>query len=62
MIKDVNRLIVHAAANAQGAVDSILGSKFAEKTEEGAPNLITFETPISSSTSLDGSSIAPARL
>lgn len=35
-MKHSNRLIVHAAANAQRAVDSILGNTFEEEAEEGA--------------------------
>jgi antirestriction protein ArdC len=35
-LQEDNRLIVHAAANAQKAVDSILGSTFAEETEQPA--------------------------
>ena len=35
-LEEDNRLIVHAAANAQKAVDSILGSTFAEEPEEDA--------------------------
>jgi hypothetical protein len=40
----INRLIVHAAANAQKPVDSILGSTFAEETEDAA-NLVTLPLP-----------------
>jgi type IV secretion system protein VirB4 len=41
-----NRLIVHAAANAQKAVDSILGSTFAEEAEEDAPNVAVLQPPV----------------
>ena len=44
-LEEDNRLIVHAAANAQKAVDSILGSTFAEETEEDAANLVTLPPP-----------------
>jgi antirestriction protein ArdC len=44
-LEEDNRLIVHAAANAQKAVDSILGSTFAEETEEDAANLATLPPP-----------------
>jgi antirestriction protein ArdC len=42
-LKEDNRLIVHAAANAQKAVDSILGSTFAEETEEDAASLAALQ-------------------
>lgn len=44
-LEEDNRLIVHAAANAQKAVDSIIGSTFAEETEEDAANLVTLPPP-----------------
>jgi antirestriction protein ArdC len=44
-LEEDNRLMVHAAANAQKAVDSILGSTFAEETEEDATNLVTLPRP-----------------
>jgi antirestriction protein ArdC len=33
-LREDNRLIVHAAANAQKAVDSILGSTFEDEAEQ----------------------------
>src|SRR5208282_6115200 len=44
-LEEDNRLIVHAAANAQRAVDLILGSTFEEETEEDATNLVALQTP-----------------
>ena len=45
-LEEDNRLIVHAAANAQKAVDSILGSTFAEETEEDAANVAVLQPPV----------------
>jgi antirestriction protein ArdC len=45
-LEEDNRLIVHAAANAQKAVDSILGSPFAEEAEEDAANVAVLQPPV----------------
>jgi hypothetical protein len=45
-LEEDNRLIVHAAANAQKAVDSILGSTFAEEAEEDAANVTVLQPPV----------------
>jgi antirestriction protein ArdC len=45
-LEEDNRLIVHAAANAQRAVDSILGTTFAEEAEEDAANVVVLQPPI----------------
>jgi len=45
-LEEDNRLIVHAAANAQKAVDSILGSTFAEEAEEDAANVAVLQPPV----------------
>ncbi|HTF63220.1 MAG TPA: zincin-like metallopeptidase domain-containing protein, partial [Edaphobacter sp.] len=45
-LEEDNRLIVYAAANAQKAADSILGSTFEEETEEDAANLVALQTPM----------------
>jgi len=44
-LEEDNRLIVHAAANAQRAVDSILGTTFAEEEEDGA-NVAALQPPV----------------
>ena len=44
-MQEDNRLIVHAAANAQKAADSILGSTFAEEPDEDVANLVTLPPP-----------------
>ena len=44
-LEEDNRLIVHAAANAQRAVDSILGTTFVEETEEDAANVAVLQPP-----------------
>jgi antirestriction protein ArdC len=41
-----NRLVIHAAANAQRAADCILGNTFPEETEEDAANPATLQPPI----------------
>jgi len=43
-LEEDNRLIVHAAANAQRAVDSILGTTFEEEEEEEAESTSTEKT------------------
>src|ERR1700689_971648 len=45
-LEEDNRLMVHAAANAQKAVDSILGSTFTEEAEEDAPNVAALQPPV----------------
>jgi antirestriction protein ArdC len=45
-LEEDNRLIVHAAAKAQRAVDSILGSTFAEEAEEDTANLTVLQPRI----------------
>jgi antirestriction protein ArdC len=44
-LEEDNRLMVHAAANAQKAVDLILDTTFAEETEEDAANVVALQTP-----------------
>jgi antirestriction protein ArdC len=45
-LEEDNRLIVHAAANAQKAVDSILGNTFTEESEEDAANVAVLQPPV----------------
>jgi antirestriction protein ArdC len=44
-LEEDNRLILHAAANAQKAVDLVLGTPFAEEAEDDTTNVVTLPPP-----------------